>query len=123
VGGIRSTGISACLAIAEEVEQQLSELGVTAPVLSDPVTRRMPPLAESATRPYQDAALIAADPAFGRVVCLCERVTEGELRDALASPVPARDADGLRRRTRALAGRCQGFHCGAEVTRMLGGAR
>jgi glycerol-3-phosphate dehydrogenase len=48
-------------------------------------------------------------------VCLCERVTAGELRDALGGPVPARTLDGLRRRTRALNGRCQGFHCGAAV--------
>jgi glycerol-3-phosphate dehydrogenase len=79
----------------------------------------MPNLAEARLRPYADAALITADPAYGHVVCLCERVTSGEIRDALGSPVPARDLDGIRRRTRALAGRCQGFHCGATVTAML----
>jgi glycerol-3-phosphate dehydrogenase len=52
-------------------------------------------------------------------VCLCERVTSGEIRDALGSAVTARDVDGIRLRTRALAGRCAGFHCGATVTAML----
>jgi glycerol-3-phosphate dehydrogenase len=52
-------------------------------------------------------------------VCFCERVTRGEVRDALASTIPPSDVDGLRRRTRALMGRCQGFFCGAEVTRLL----
>ena len=48
----------------------------------------MPYIGEAGTRPYQDAAAIAADPAYGEIVCHCERVTRGEIRDALASPVP-----------------------------------
>ena len=48
-----------------------------------------------------------------------ERVTRGEILDALAAPIPAVDLDGLRRRTRALMGRCQGFFCGAHVTALL----
>jgi glycerol-3-phosphate dehydrogenase len=48
-------------------------------------------------------------------------VTRGEIRDALASPLPPADLDGLRRRTRAMNGRCQGFFCGAAVTSLLGG--
>jgi glycerol-3-phosphate dehydrogenase len=76
----------------------------------------MPYIGEAGLRPYQSAALIAADPAYGQIVCHCERVTLGELRAALKSPVPARTLDGLRRRTRILQGRCQGFNClGAAV--------
>ena len=55
------------------------------------------------------------DPAYGNVVCFCERVTAGEIRDAYASLIPPAGLDGLRRRTRAMNGRCQGFFCGAEV--------
>jgi glycerol-3-phosphate dehydrogenase len=119
MGGIRSTGISSCLALAEAVTLELAEHTVPPAPLPAPVTVAMPNLAEARLRPYADAELIARDPAYGRVVCLCERVTGGEIRDALMSPVPARDLDGVRRRTRALAGRCQGFHCGAAVTAML----
>ena len=84
----------------------------------------MPNLGEASSRPYAQAERIAADPEYGRIVCFCERVTRGEIRDALASPVPPVDADGLRRRTRALMGRCQGFFCGARVEELLeeGGA-
>jgi glycerol-3-phosphate dehydrogenase len=46
-------------------------------------------------------------------------VTRGEILDATRSPIPARTLDGLRRRTRALLGRCQGFFCGAAVTALL----
>jgi glycerol-3-phosphate dehydrogenase len=52
-------------------------------------------------------------------VCFCERVTEGEIRDALRGAVPARDLSGVRRRTRATNGRCQAFACGATVAAMV----
>ncbi len=80
----------------------------------------MPNLGEAFPRPYRRADLIAADPAYGDVVCHCERVTRGEIRDALAGPVPPGSIDGLRRRTRAMMGRCQGFYCGAEVRDLFG---
>lgn len=75
----------------------------------------MPNLGEAFPRPYRDAALIAADPAYGTLVCHCEQVTLGEIRDALTSTIPPHSPDGLRRRTRARGGRCQGFYCGAAV--------
>ena len=83
----------------------------------------MPYIGEAGLRPYQDAERIATDPAYGEVICHCERVTRGEIRDALASAVPPADLGGLRRRTRATNGRCQGFYCGAAVSRLLAGAR
>ena len=74
----------------------------------------MPNLGELAPRPYQDR---------GPIVCFCERVTLGEIEDALASTIPPVDLDGLRRRTRVLMGRCQGFYCGARVRALLQEAR
>jgi glycerol-3-phosphate dehydrogenase len=120
-GGIRSTGLSASLGIAEHVAELLEEAGLAlrprpGSAASPPV---MPYIGEAGVRPYQDAAAIAADPAYGQIVCHCERVTRGEIRDALASPVPPADLGGLRRRTRAGNGRCQGFYCGAAVSRLL----
>jgi glycerol-3-phosphate dehydrogenase len=116
VGGIRSTGLSASMAIAEYVRDGL-DLEV-APRAGAPELR-MPNLGEAFPRPYQSAELIERDPDYGRFVCFCERVTKGELRDALAGPIPPVDLDGLRRRTRAHMGRCQGFWCGAELAAML----
>ena len=81
----------------------------------------MPNIGEFGIRPYQDAELIERDPDYGRVVCFCERVTRGEIDAALNSPIPPVDADGLRRRTRALMGRCQGFFCAAEIAAAAGG--
>jgi glycerol-3-phosphate dehydrogenase len=122
-GGIRSTGISGSLGIAEWVRDALAAAGLE---LSDPDAEtelRMPNISEFGTRPYQDRELIDADPEYGRVVCFCERVTRGEIQAALASRIPPADADGLRRRTRALMGRCQGFFCAAEVAAALEGER
>ncbi|WP_433202752.1 NAD(P)/FAD-dependent oxidoreductase [Dactylosporangium sp. CS-047395] len=115
VGGIRSTGLTACLAIAEHVGSLVDgHLDLTArPDLPPPP--RMPNLGEAGVRPYQDAAAIAADPEYGRIACFCERVTRGEIRDAYASVIPPSTVDGLRRRTRAMNGRCQGFSCAAEI--------
>jgi thioredoxin reductase len=95
VGGIRSTGLSASMAIAEYVRDGL-ELSLESP--REAPSFRMPNLGEAGSRPYQRGDLIERDPEYGRVVCFCERVTRGELRDAMASPVPPVDLDRLRRR-------------------------
>ncbi|QUI35051.1 FAD-dependent oxidoreductase [Streptomyces alfalfae] len=121
VGGIRSTGLTASLALAEHVAGLLGDVGLDLKDAGEPDPVRMPAIGEAFPRPYQRADLIAADPAYGAVVCHCERVTRGEIRDALASTVPPVSLDGLRRRTRARGGRCQGFFCGAEVRALLEG--
>ncbi len=123
VAGIRSTGLSASLGIAEHVVGLLGEAGLALLPRSSAVPLpRMPYIGEehgSGRRPYQDAELIAGDSAYGEMVCHCERVSLGEVRDALASPVPPADLGGLRRRTRAMNGRCQGFFCAAAVSRLF----
>lgn len=125
VGGIRSTGLSASLGIAEYVTDQLAGAGLALAERggTDPGPPVMPYLGEAGTRPYQDARRIAADPGYGRIVCHCERVTYGEIRDALASTLPPADTGGLRRRTRAMNGRCQGFYCAAAVSSLMAAAR
>ncbi|MCJ7671538.1 MAG: FAD-dependent oxidoreductase, partial [Acidimicrobiia bacterium] len=115
LGGIRSTGLTASMALAEWTAQRLADAGVDVAERVDAVGVRMPHLGEAVVRPYQDAARIAADAAYGQIVCHCERVSSGEIRDAYESPLPPVDLDGLRRRTRVLMGRCQGFFCSAEV--------
>jgi glycerol-3-phosphate dehydrogenase len=119
-GGIRSTGLTASMAIAEYVRSLLpaNEFRQRSDLPAPPI---MPNIGEAFARPYQQGERIAADAAYGDIVCFCERVTRGEIRDALVSTIPPTDLDGLRRRTRALMGRCQGFFCGADVEAMLGG--
>ena len=120
LGGIRSTGLTASLALGEHSRDLLAKAGVPLTQRTDlPAPPQMPNIGEAFPRPYQRAELIADDPEYGEIVCFCERVTRGEIRDALASPLPPCDLDGLRRRTRALMGRCQGFFCGAEIDELM----
>ncbi|MFJ2031817.1 NAD(P)/FAD-dependent oxidoreductase [Streptosporangium sp. NPDC087985] len=120
VGGIRSTGLTAGIAIAEYVAGLARDAGLAlVPRENLPEPPHMPNIGEAFLRPYQDAARIAADPAYGKVVCFCERVTAGEIRDTFGSPIPPAGLEGLRRRTRAMNGRCQGFFCGAEVGKLM----
>jgi glycerol-3-phosphate dehydrogenase len=119
VAGIRSTGLSASLGIGEYVVGLLGDAGLPLRERETAGPPAMPYIGQAGPRPYQDTARIAADPEYGTIVCHCERVTRGEIRDALASPLPPGDLDGLRRRTRVLNGRCQGFYCAATVSRLF----
>ena len=122
-GGIRSTGLSSSMAIAAWLREQLDGAGLELVERAEGLPAiTMANIGEASLRPFADAALIDADPAYGEVVCFCERVTAGEIRDAMRGPLPPSDLDGLRRRTRALTGRCQGFYCGARVAREFAGA-
>ena len=55
--------------------------------------------------------LIQSNPLYSKIVCRCESITEAEIVDALTRPLGARDLDGIKRRTRAGAGRCQAGFC------------
>lgn len=111
VGGIRSTGLSAALGIAQHVEK-LAGLAWTPP--DDPVWPKVSNISEFVPRDWQSAS-------HGGIVCHCELVTRREILAALDGPLPARSFAGLKRRTRATMGRCQGFYCMAELARMTNG--
>jgi L-2-hydroxyglutarate oxidase LhgO len=66
------------------------------------------------------AELIQKEPAFGRVICRCEEITEGEIRAAIRARVGARTLDGIKRRTRSGMGRCQGGFCTPRLIEILG---
>jgi glycerol-3-phosphate dehydrogenase len=116
VAGIESPGLTAAPAIAEFVLDLVRECGLTLePRPAYSPMRRPPPRFSELSRQEQ-AALIAHDPRYGRIVCRCETVTEGEIVAAIHAPIPARTYDALKRRTRLGAGRCQG---GFDTPRVL----
>ena len=119
VGGIRSTGISAALGIAEYTAELLQKGGVSLTRKPEFKTVSMPNIGEAFPRPYQNAEWIDKNPDYGRIICHCERVSLGELNDAICAGIPAGTLDALRRRTRALQGRCQGFNCHASLVNVL----
>ncbi len=118
VAGIESPGLSSAPAIALYVKDIVlkanpaDEKSDFNPVREEPVRFRHMSNEER-------KALIAKNPAYGRIICRCETITEGEIIDAINSPAGARDVDGVKRRTRAGMGRCQGGFCGSKVVELL----
>ena len=107
VVGIRSTGLTGSLGIAQQVaDLYRKHFGKLPKKLPEPKPVSVPNLAEHAIRPYMKG---------GEIMCHCEWVTRGEIESALQGPLPAADLGGLKRRTRAMMGRCQGFYCAAHV--------
>lgn len=123
VGGIQSPGLAAAPAVAELVEGILRK---SAEARGTPLAPRpgYTPLRKRETalrhlsREEQDARM-REDPRYGRIVCRCENVSEGEVLDALHSPVPPATIDAVKRRTRAGMGRCQGGFCQCRVLEIL----
>jgi glycerol-3-phosphate dehydrogenase len=108
------------MAIAEYVVALLESVGLELTERSPlPKIPNMSPLGENQLRRYEDRDAIAVDAEYGSIICHCERVTRGEIRDACIGDLPAREIGALRRRTRAMNGRCQGFYCAAEVVSLL----
>lgn len=111
LGGIRSTGLSSALGLAQHALQLHSQFAtISKPEPAVPVVW-MPNLAECRKRDWQE-------PQHGEIVCHCELVTKREIERALESSVPPGDFGGLRRRTRAGMGRCQGFYCNARLAEL-----
>ncbi len=119
VGGIRSTGLSASMGIAEYVSELLQDAGLRLQRKSEFKAVKMPPIGEKMVRPFQSGEAISANSDYGRIVCHCEKVSLGEIKDAIHATIPARSLEGIRRRTRCMQGRCQGFHCQADVSHYL----
>ena len=63
--------------------------------------------------------LIKENPAYGKIICRCEMITEGEIIDAIKRPLGAKSLDGVKRRTRAGMGRCQAGFCSPRVMEIL----
>jgi glycerol-3-phosphate dehydrogenase len=121
VGGIRSTGISSAMGIAEYAVELLGWAGVEFKLKNEFKPVRLPTIGQADVRPHQSAEMIAKNPQYAEMVCHCERVSRGELNDAMNGPIPATVLDALRRRTRASQGRCQGFNCHAALVKDLTG--
>lgn len=118
VAGIESPGLSAAPAIAEYVGVLLCEKAK--PQKKEEFNPKRPePVRFRHMTKSQREDLIAKNNAYGRVICRCETITEGEILDAIHAPAGARDVDGVKRRTRAGMGRCQGGFCGSKVVEIL----
>lgn len=118
VAGIESPGLSSAPAIAKYAAEIICKKS-GAEEKADFIPGRKAPVRFRHMSNEERKALIEKNPAYGRIICRCETITEGEILDAIHAPAGARDVDGVKRRTRAGMGRCQGGFCGSKVVELL----
>lgn len=119
VAGIESPGLSAAPAIAVHVADMVKDLlgQPAAKANFKPERRKVIRFIELPDE--EKNALIKKDPRYGRIICRCESITEGEIVDAIHRKVGARTLDGVKKRVRPGSGRCQGGFCGPRVMEIL----
>lgn len=119
LGGIDSPGLTACFAIAKYLVQDVIKV-------DEKYSRKQ------SFNPYRKKAvvfnkldmntkkdLISKEPLYGNIICKCERVTEKEILDAMKGPLGSNTIKGIKKRTRAGAGLCQGGYCEEKIIKMI----
>lgn len=119
VAGIESPGLSSAPAIAIKVAYMLNEMGLSLDVNRDfnGVRPKMHGFKELSID--QKNAIIKKDKSYGKIICRCEGVSEGEILNAIRTNPKPVDLDGVKRRTRAQMGRCQGGFCTPYIMKLL----
>ena len=118
LAGMKSPGLSSAPAVAEEAVKILADKNLLGAKKADYKDGRKHVRFKNLSAKEKET-LIKENPAYGRVICRCETITEGEILDALHSEVPATTVDGVKRRCNAGMGRCQGGFCGPRVLELI----
>lgn len=116
--GIESPGLTSALPIARRVVNMLRERETLIPNPNFNPVRKGIVRFHDATREEQ-LRLIAQDPDYGEIVCRCETVTKAEILQAIRNPLGVHTVNGIKVRTRASMGRCQGGYCEPRITALL----
>jgi len=119
VAAIESPGLSASPAIAEYVRELLADMGAEISLRADFKPQRRPMHYFRELSIDEKNEIIKDNPSFAQVICRCETVTEGEILEAIRTNPRPTDLDGVKRRTRASMGRCQGGFCTPYITELL----
>ncbi len=116
--GMQSPGLTSAPAVAEILAEAIVEdSGAVKKADFKKDLPRKVPFCRMTRR--QQAAAVEENKLYGRIICRCETVTEAEIVEAIKGPCGARTVDGVKRRTRAGMGRCQGGFCGPRVTQII----
>ena len=118
-GAVESPGLTCCVSVAKHLVQILGREGLPLEEKPDWDGTRADPHGFRAMSVDEKDAFIKENPAYGRIICRCEMISEGEILDAIRSNPGARDLDSIKRRTRSGMGRCQGGFCGPYVMELL----
>ncbi|MBR6473313.1 MAG: NAD(P)/FAD-dependent oxidoreductase [Firmicutes bacterium] len=116
--GICSPGLSAAPAIAEYAAELLSKSGLSLERKEAFIFERKR-IRFNELNDEERAALVSEDPSYGRVICRCETVTEGEIMACFDEPIPPVSIDGVKRRVGTGMGRCQGGFCGPRIAELF----
>ncbi len=119
LAAIESPGLSSSPAIAETVVDMLRQKGMALTPKKDAVRERRPLHAFCDMTAEEKSEVIKNDPTYAHVICRCETVTEGEILAAVRQNPKPHDIDGIKRRTRATMGRCQGGFCTPYLVEIL----
>ena len=119
VAAIDSPGLTACVAVAKRAVELLAAQGLALEEKEDWDGTRENTRTFREMSDEEKDAYIKQNPAYGKIVCRCETVTEAEILDAIHSPIPPCSVDGVKRRVRAGMGRCQGGFCAPRVMEIL----
>ena len=118
LAGMKSPGLSSAPAVAEEAVKILASHNALGEKKTEYKDGRKHIWFKHLS-PEEKAALVKENPAYGRVICRCETITEGEILQALHSEIPATTIDGVKRRAGSGMGRCQGGFCGPRVLELI----
>jgi len=118
LAGIKSPGLSSAPAIAKEGVKILQECGLQITAKKKFIDQRRR-VKFRELDPGEKRKIIAENPLYGRVICRCETITEGEIVEAIHRPIQPRSIDAVKRRCNAGMGRCQGGFCGPRVHAIL----
>lgn len=118
VAGIESPGLSCAPAIACDIAARVSSKLQLKEKLHFQAKRKGIPQFSKLSNTEREK-LIDQNPLYGKIVCRCEVVTEGEIVDSIRRPVGAKDLDGVKRRTRAGMGRCQAGFCTPRIMEII----
>lgn len=117
LAAIKSPGLTAAPAIGAHVAELLAALLKATPNPDFDGTRKKTVFKHLSKE--EKKALVAQNSSFGRIICRCEGITEGEILEAIHSPIPPVSIDGVKRRCNTGMGRCQGGFCGPRVHEIL----
>lgn len=119
VGGIESPGLASAPAIGLYVKELLEKSGCVLHQKENFIDELPEPVIMHRLSFQEQEKKIRENPKYGKMICRCESVSEGEIVDALHYPCPSRTLDGVKRRVRAGMGRCQGGFCAPRVLEIL----
>ena len=119
VAGIESPGLSASPAIGKYVGELLKDIDGNFKENKDFNPKRRPVVHFMDLSDKEKEKIIKKDPKYGRIICRCENITEGEIVDAIHRNAGGRTVDGIKRRVRPGMGRCQGGFCQPRVMEIL----